>query len=536
MKKKLKYIIAVFLLILFTFSVVPKTFQNDTYYIIELGRQIEQNGIDWKDHYSIHENLEYRYPHWAFDVLNYKVFDLFGFDGTYFLTVTFAVILILIVFATLLKKDVNFVLAFTGSLVTAYLMSGAFYARGQIVSFSLFLIEYLILERFVERPTLLKTLGLFAVSCLMANFHSTAWVMMLVLPLPFIGEQVFYYYSLTGICERKIKKLTKKLETAKEKGLSQEEIEKIEKDLKERKEFIEVSEKEAKNKKIIVKPNKNIKYIIIAIIALIAGALVTPLKLTPFLYYLKISTGNTMSYINEHLPIVVASNKEFLIYAILVIALIGFTDVKLKLSDAFLILGLTILALTSRRSVYLLIILTACIIIKLIDIFIKSHKNEEIDEKTREKINNRIFIFFVIVAIFATIYMVLSQINNKYINEKLYPVKAVEYIKENLDYENIRFYNGYDYGSYLLMNGIPVFIDSRCDLYTPEFNKDMKVFDDYMDVQSGKTTISKLMDKYDLEYAIIPTESFEHTYMKEDSRYTETYKDKNFAVYKYDAR
>lgn len=34
----------------------------------------------------------------------------------------------------------------------------------------------------------------------------------------------------------------------------------------------------------------------------------------------------------------------------------------------------------------------------------------------------------------------------------------------------MKIYNEYNYGSYLLFRGIPVFVDSRADLYTPQFN------------------------------------------------------------------
>ena len=38
------------------------------------------------------------------------------------------------------------------------------------------------------------------------------------------------------------------------------------------------------------------------------------------------------------------------------------------------------------------------------------------------------------------------------------------------DIKNMRIFNEYNFGSQLLFRGIPVFIDSRCDLYSPEFN------------------------------------------------------------------
>jgi hypothetical protein len=57
---------------------VPKTFQNDTFYVIALGEQILNNGLDRIDHFSWHDTLEYRYPHWLFDVVNSAINSSFG--------------------------------------------------------------------------------------------------------------------------------------------------------------------------------------------------------------------------------------------------------------------------------------------------------------------------------------------------------------------------------------------------------------------------------------------------------------------------
>ena len=128
------------------------------------------------------------------------------------------------------------------------------------------------------------------------------------------------------------------------------------------------------------------------------------------------------------------------------------------------------------------------------------------------------------------------DLNKKYIDEKMYPTKAGEFIKNNLDLKEMRLYNAYHVGSYLLMKGIPVFIDSRCDLYTPEFNKDVVVFDDYMDVQYGEITIFELLEKYDMTHVVISKEEVEYVYLKDDSRAEILYEDEYFAVFKYEPK
>ena len=128
--------------------------------------------------------------------------------------------------------------------------------------------------------------------------------------------------------------------------------------------------------------------------------------------------------------------------------------------------------------------------------------------------------------------------NEEYISEEMYPVQAsdwlLSYIEENdISKEEFHLYNGYNYGSYLLYRGIPVFIDSRAEQpYSPEFNEGVTVFDDYMKVSNGRTSYSDLFEKYDINYAICYQASIENTYLKEDENCIELYSDENFIIYK----
>ena len=100
MIKKIKFdknlyfeIIAILLIILYAISVAQKTLQNDTFYTVSIGKLIYENGIDFKDHFSWHENLPYTYPHWLYDLMMYFIYNLGGWDGIYISTCVFAVIL-----------------------------------------------------------------------------------------------------------------------------------------------------------------------------------------------------------------------------------------------------------------------------------------------------------------------------------------------------------------------------------------------------------------------------------------------------------
>ena len=104
------------------------------------------------------------------------------------------------------------------------------------------------------------------------------------------------------------------------------------------------------------------------------------------------------------------------------------------------------------------------------------------------------------------------------------------YIKNNLDYRNIRIYNSYDYGSYLMFNDIPVFIDSRLDVYSSEFN-DTDIFRDFIYVQYGKKNYEEIFTKYDFSHIILKSDSIVNQYISCDSNYRIIYQDSNFSLY-----
>lgn len=109
---KKKNFLAVIIIIIFVFAIVPRTFQNDTFYNITLGRDILQYGFDGIEHYSWHEGLSYTSPHWLFDVINYLIYNEWNFSGLYIFVCIMASITMILFYYILRKKDVNWIIAF----------------------------------------------------------------------------------------------------------------------------------------------------------------------------------------------------------------------------------------------------------------------------------------------------------------------------------------------------------------------------------------------------------------------------------------
>ena len=94
--KKFDFLIICIICIL-CIGFTERTFQNDTFYSIPIGRDILKYGVDMIDHYSIH-NIAYTYPHWLFDVIVYLLYSLGGFKILYFFSIFMYIIIGLLLY------------------------------------------------------------------------------------------------------------------------------------------------------------------------------------------------------------------------------------------------------------------------------------------------------------------------------------------------------------------------------------------------------------------------------------------------------
>ena len=162
--------------------------------------------------------------------------------------------------------------------------------------------------------------------------------------------------------------------------------------------------------------------------------------------------------------------------------------------------------------------------------------SKNLDKNIVKALTNKVGIILLILVILSLgYYLGKDKFNDKYVDETAYPVAACDYILENIDLGTARFYNEYNYGSYMLFRGIPVFIDSRADLYSPEFNgmpaKD--IFMDFIDTSNIGLFYEDIFEKYDITHVI----TYENSKMNmiitktNDTNYKELYKDDYFVIY-----
>ena len=538
------HIVAVICISIFCFAIAPKTLQNDTFYTLKIGEYIYNNGISdlTQDLYSWHE-LPYTYPHWLYDLSMFLIYNSFGQLGIYVSTMILTAILGISIYILSNKKSKNKVVSLAISIGAIYLMKSFIAARAQLVTFILFVWTVFCIESFLETKKKRYAILLLIIPLLIANLHCAVFPFYFVLYLPYIAEYFLllieerdFDLKLFSIFMKIRKKLSRKSEV---KEKCEIKIEKIKNAVTERKKKREVIRENPY--KIRVKKN----HVVLLLITIMAIAALTgflnPAGDGAYTYLYKTMQGNTTQSINEHLPLTLTDNQEFAIALVIFLLVLIFTDTKIRLSDLFMLMGVTYLAFKSRRQVSMFALFAGPVLASLIGNFVNKY-----DKETFQKIERFVTGWFgatVVICCFIILStnIIKPHLRDEYIEVGSYPVEASDWILKNLDVENIKLYNEYNYGSYLLFRGIPVFIDSRCDLYSPEFNgtynKEEKeyegrdIFSDALNIAGVAVDYETKFEEYGVTHVILYANAKLAMILEDDPNYDLIYSDDNFVIF-----
>lgn len=534
-------LVAIVCILLFCAALAPKTLQNDTYYTIKIGEYIFNNGIGdlTEDLYSWHE-LPYTYPHWLYDLMVFCIYNVFGHTGIYVSTIIFTGILGISVYGLSNIKSKDKVVSFIITVLAIYLMRDFIAARAQLVTFILFVWGVICIEKLLKTENKIYALFLIFIPLLITNLHCAVFPFYFILFLPYIGEYLLLVvedWDLDMRLYRRIFKLRKRIsrkEDTKEK--CQNKVERITEALEERK----IKRAKIRENPYKIKAEKN--HVVLLLISVMAIAALTgfinPAGDGAYTYLVKTLQGNTTASINEHLPLTLSEAGEFAIALITFLLILIFTDTKIRLCDLFMLGGIVFLAFNSRRQVSMFAIFCGPILAKMIADMVNKY-----DKETFRKIHDFVAGWFGATIVICVFIMMSTRIykphmNDEYVDSSSYPVEAADWILANLDVENLKMYNEYNYGSYLLFRGIPVFIDSRCDLYSPEFNGDLDEGIDGRDIFSDALSIPGLSVNYEnmfYQYGVTHVMLYENSKLAmillEDPDYNCIYSEGNFNIF-----
>lgn len=535
------HIIALICIAMFCAAIAPKTLQNDTFYTIKIGEYIYNNGVSnlTEDLYSWHE-LPYTYPHWLYDLSIFLIYNTFGQPGIYASTIILAAILGASIYALCNKKSKNKVVSLAVTIGAIYLMKDFIAARAQLATFILFVWAVYCIEQLLDTEKKRYALFLIVIPILITNLHCAVFPFYFILFLPYIGEYLLvvlvdkdFDLRFVSLIFRALKKLSKKTETKEKCAVK---LEKINFAISERKRKRVILRE--KPYKIKVRKNSVVLLLIsVMAIAALTGFL-NPAGNGAYTYLYKTLQGNTTQSINEHLPLTLSESTEFAISITIFLLVLIFSDTKIKLSDLFMLGGITFLAFNSRRQVSMFAIFCGPILASLI-----AEMVDKYDRETFKKLERFVTGWFGATVVICC-FIILStnvlkpHLRSEYVDSSSYPVEAADWMLANLDVNNIKLYNEYNYGSYLLFRGIPVFIDSRCDLYSPEFNEDpangiegRDIFSDALNIAGLAVDYESKFEEYGVTHIILYANSKLAMVLEDDSNYKEIYNEGNFKIF-----
>lgn len=249
------------------------------------------------------------------------------------------------------------------------------------------------------------------------------------------------------------------------------------------------------------------KYLIMVILS-ISAIVINPHGIKMIFYpYQNMTYKVMLSCIDEwqRLNIFSIDGIFYLLFIVSIIYILFKNRKQISLLPIFLISIFTLLAIKSTRFMpYLLIVATSII--------------PNYFQTSKFKIDIvPIFIFVVLIFIVLSITFVIPQTNNSF---KKISDNMIQYLKEK---ENLVLYNSYNLGSYLIYKDIPVFIDSRADIY---INSN---FSDVCQIEKGYQP--DLLEKYNFNTLIIENKSEVYFYLKNNDNYELYMQDKNNSLF-----
>lgn len=359
-----------------------------------------------------------------------------------------------------------------------YLGRSIFVARAQQISFILFILEFLIIEKLLETNKKRYGVILIIIGILLANLHSSVYPVYFILYLPYIAEYILSKFNINL-------------------------------------------------KHIQIEKRQNIKTLFVVFGVSLFTGLCTTTGLAPYTDMIKAMIGVSTTFIGELQNSTWYNNTAFYIIFLTITLIILFGKQKTKITDIFYILGFSAMTVVAYRCFYFFLFIGSISIARIFSDFIVKN-----DIRIGNKyIKIMFYVSLIVLYLLLMIVSFLSMQRNKYVEESMYPIEASNYILENLDVDTIKIYNAFNWGSYLELRGIKAFIDSRSGMFCNEFNPGVTILEDWLAVYDEKLNYNEIFNKYEITHVLVQNKEKLNEKIDKDVLWKKIYQDKYFTFY-----
>ena len=500
-----------------TFPLVEKA---DTYFVMNIGRYVLENGFPHVDPFTIHENLKLVAQQWLSGIFFWEAYKLFGVDGIRLLDCAIGIILVVTYWRLcLFVSGENKVLSLALGFAVSLLLVPAIVPRPHIISAAILLGEVFFLEKFTRTADFKFLLPLPLLSILLINFHAAMWLMSFVISLPF-----FFVKNI-----RHVKILAAAMAAAFLCGLINPYgfdamtyvlhsygIDSINSGV------VEMQTPTAHNLR------GKLFYLSAALIVFALTKFKVPWR------YIFLSGGITFMAIMH--------GRNLILYYLLATfplayvwrnfnleKIFGKGDEQYKNRGVMTLIFFLLLTINtavivdflkeglSKLSLPVEILLAVAIIFLLYNLLIVRHNGRILHPEILPRKNLSLLIVALIIGgIFSTTFEL-----DKREDDETYS-NAIKFLLRSERPENISLYVNQGYGGLAGMFGIKYYIDSRSEVFLPANNGRKNILEEYLDLRKGKIYYADFFARYNFTHIITDSEDY--------FLYEQLSRDKNFRV------
>lgn len=470
--------VKVFLIIFFSVLVAffPSA-EGDTFWLIKVGEHVIDYGFPSFEPLTMHTGLYYPIQQWVSAVIFHLTYRFSGASGIFLLIIlTYVLISFAILSLARHLSGGNFAVSVSVTMVSSAFLTLFIIPRPQIFSYLIFILQILILEKYLSTDRTKYILLLPLLSLILINAHAALWPFFVVLFVPYFfdgSKKITSIFKLEG---------------------------------------------HSKNKQIFA------TFIISILIAF-----VNPYGIDNMLYSIR-AWGCGYKFISEMMSPDFKQHTGIM-YFIFIFALV-FTYVYRKgtprLRYVLITMGVTFMALQSMRNFPIMIICAAPL---------TAYHLRNVPDFPEGKAGRTPLIFNlllpVMVLVVAAKIILIIPVNDlhTYVSKYSVPEKAVEYILENIDTGKMKLYNSFNTGGYLAFKGIRPFIDSRAEVFTKKINRSEDVLKDETDLHRMSVYYKDIFNKYGFTHWLVYKGMGIDMLMRHDGEYEKIYEDDIYVIY-----
>lgn len=442
---------------------------NDFWFLVNNGKYIVQHGFPTVDPFVIHQNFSLVVQQWLTDVIYYYIHLIFdGWGIILFTMIQFILILYLGYRLCLLVSENRVHLSVFLTFIIGFLLSLIFVrSRPQMFDFIIFLAEFYCLELYIRRQNKRYLYLLPILSLLLINLHASSFFLLFLFMFPYLIDSFRFQF----LC--------------------------------------------------FESENYDKKPLFLVLIIMFLVGFINPYGISA-INYIFTSYGN--HYINDlvmemfsptfnTLPGITIYVTIFLVF----FAYIANRKEKIKIRYFCLLLGTTVLALTSIKGFSFFIIAS---FFPLAD-YLKKNFRVYSDQFYYSRIFKIKYVFIVIIFVFALGNYAFYQQVDFYATDVS---KITQYLENEIkgDRTKLKIYTNYNNGGFLEYKGFKVYLDARAEVFLKANNHKKDIIKEFYLLQHGELDIEQFLRLYDFDYLVVSKEDYLYRH------YFKTNKNKNY--------